>query len=42
MITFYQHIEEIKKAYKITDAEQIASLKTHRLVLLLARPTVKH
>lgn len=27
MITFYQHIEEIKKAYKITDAEQIASLK---------------
>lgn len=27
MITFYQHIEEIKKSYKITDAEQIASLK---------------
>lgn len=27
MITFYQHIEEIKKAYKITDAEQILSLK---------------
>lgn len=27
MITFYQHIEEIKKTYKITDAEQIASLK---------------
>lgn len=27
MITFYQHIEEIKKAYKISDAEQIASLK---------------
>lgn len=27
MITFYQHIEEIKKAYKITDSEQIASLK---------------
>lgn len=27
MITFYQHIEEIKKAYKVTDAEQIASLK---------------
>ena len=27
MITFHQHIEEIKKAYKITDAEQIASLK---------------
>lgn len=27
MITFYQHIEEIKKAYKISDAEQITSLK---------------
>lgn len=27
MITFYQHIEEIKKAYKVTDAEQILSLK---------------
>lgn len=27
MITFYQHIEEIKKAYKITDAEQVLSLK---------------
>lgn len=27
MITFYQHIEEIKKAYKISDAEQVASLK---------------
>lgn len=27
MITFYQHIEEIKKAYKISDSEQIASLK---------------
>ena len=27
MITFYQHIEEIKKAFKITDAEQIASIK---------------
>lgn len=27
MITFYQHIEEIKKSFKISDAEQIASLK---------------
>lgn len=27
MITFYQHIEEIKKVYKITDTAQIASIK---------------
>lgn len=27
MITFYQHIQEIIKAYKIEDAEQIASVK---------------